>query len=156
MNFVWKGEIPCILLVGITVNLLLGGILAVAAPVLAVYVKGKIETETKNRAKELAPIAVREAAAKVGPKLDEMINEFAQRLDTWVVTAGEELHREVIEVLSAAKAERASTAPTMEAAVQTCDDESKALARVIGQLESLRSGVWTSGGLPVQTEASVS
>ena len=143
-------------LVVMTMNLLLGGILAVAAPVLAVYVKGKIETETKNRAKELAPIAVKEAAAKVGPKLDEMINEFAQRLDTWVVTAGEELHREVIEVLSAAKAERASTAPTVEAAVQTCDDESKALAGVIGQLESLRSGVWTSGGSPVQTAASVS
>lgn len=138
--------------VGMTVNLLLGGILAVAAPVLAVYVKGKIETETKNRAKELAPIALREAAARVGPKLDEMINEFAQRLDAWVVTAGEELHREVIEVLSAAKTERANTAPSTEAAVAACDAEAKALAEVIGQLESLRSGMWSSASSPTETE----
>ena len=126
-----------------TMNVLLGGVLAIAAPVLAVYVKGKIETETKNRAKELAPIAVQEAATKVGPKLAEMINEFAQRLDTWVVTAGEELHREVIEVLGAAKAERANTALTTEAAVQACDNETTALNEVIKQLETLRSGVWT-------------
>lgn len=133
-----------------TMNVLLGGVLAIAAPVLAVYVKGKIETETKNRAKELAPIAVQEAATKVGPKLAEMINEFAQRLDTWVVTAGEELHREVIEVLGAAKAERANTALTTEAAVQACDNETTALNEVIKQLESLRSGVWTpvQGGAP--------
>ncbi len=129
-------------LVVMTVNVLLGGILAVAAPVLAVIVKGKIETETKNRAKELAPLAVQEAAARVGPKLNEMIQEFAQRLDTWVVTAGEELHREVIEVLGAAKAERANTAPSVEAAVQACDTESNALGEVQKQLEGLRSGVW--------------
>ena len=139
-----------------TVNIFLGGILAVAAPVLAVYVKGKIETETKNRAKELAPIAVSEAAARVGPKLDEMIQEFAQRLDAWVVTAGEELHRVVIEVLGAAKAERANTALSVEAAVQACDTEAKALTEVISQLESLRSGVWTSDGSPAQAGARAS
>ena len=51
---------------------------------------------------------------KIGPKLDEMIQEFAARLDAWVVTAGEELHREVIEVLSAdarRSARRPSRAP---------------------------------------------
>ncbi|MBK9264481.1 MAG: dynamin family protein [Polyangiaceae bacterium] len=137
-----------------TFNVLLGGILAVAAPVLAVYVKGMIETETKKRAKELAPIAVREAATKVGPKLDEMIQEFAQRLDAWVVTAGEELHREVIEVLGAAKAERANTALSVETAIAACDAEAKALAGVIEQLESLRSGVWASGASQEKVAAS--
>jgi hypothetical protein len=142
------------LVVGMTMNLLLGGILAVAAPVLAVYVKGKIETETKNRAKELAPIAVQDAASRVGPKLNEMIHEFAQRLDAWVVTAGEELHRAVIEVLGAAKAERTNTELTVEAATQACDNESTALGAVIKQLENLRSAVWTSGGSPTQAETS--
>ena len=135
-------------------NVILGGILTVAAPVLAVYVKGKIETETKKRAKELAPVAVREAAAKVGPKLDEMVQEFAQRLDAWVVTAGEELHREVIEVLGAAKAERADTALSVEAAVAACDAESKSLDGVMERLESLRSGVWASGGSQAKSAAS--
>ena len=60
------------------------------------------------------------------------------------MTAGEELHREVIEVLGAAKAERANTAQTVEGAVQACDEESKSLSEVVKQLENLRSGVWTS------------
>lgn len=137
-------------------NVLLGGVLTLAAPVLAVFVREKIETETKNRAKEMAPIAVQEAAARVGPKLNEMIQEFAQRLDAWVVTAGEELHREVIEVLGAAKAERANTAQSVEAAMAACDAESKALAEVVAELESLRSGVWTSGASPAQAAPAAS
>ena len=46
---------------------------------------------------------MRETAKKVAPKLDEMIEDFAQKLDAWVVSAGQELHREVVEVLRAAK-----------------------------------------------------
>ncbi|MDI3290876.1 dynamin family protein [Polyangium sp. 15x6] len=125
-------------------NVLLGGLLIAASPVLAMYVKGKIDVETKKRAKELAPNALREAAARVGPKLDEMIQEFAQRLDQWVVTAGEELHREVIEVLEAARTERAGKAPGVEAATQACDAEAKELTGVVERLESMRRSLWTT------------
>jgi ribosome biogenesis GTPase A/uncharacterized coiled-coil protein SlyX len=124
-------------------NPLVGGVLVLAAPVLAVYMRGKVEVETKKRAKELAPQALREAAARVGPKLDEMIQEFAGRLDTWVVTAGQELHREVIEVLSAARTEKASTKPGTEASIQVCDDQGQALTEITGRLEGLRSALWT-------------
>ena len=124
-------------------NPLLGGVLALAAPVLADYERNKVEIESKNRAKELAPQALREAAARVGPKLDEMIQEFAGRLDTWVVTAGQELHREVIEVLSAARTEKATTKPGSEASMQTCDDQGQALTAITGRLEGLRSALWT-------------
>ncbi|MRG97609.1 dynamin family protein [Polyangium spumosum] len=125
-------------------NVLLGGLLIAASPVLAMYVKGRIDVETKKRAKELAPTALREAAARVGPKLDEMIGEFAQRLDAWVVTAGEELHREVIEVLEAARTERAGKAPGVEAATQVCDAEAKELGAVVERLESLRRALWAT------------
>ena len=124
-------------------NPLLGGVLALAAPVLAVYVRNKVEIESKKRAKELAPQALREAAARVGPKLDEMIQEFASRLDTWVVTAGQELHREVIEVLSAARTEKATTKPGADASLQTCDDQGQTLTAITGRLEGLRSALWT-------------
>ena len=74
--------------------------------------RDKVEVETrKKRAKELAPDVLREAATQVGPKLDEMIEEFAKQLDAWVVTAGEELHREVLEVLDAARTDRARPRP---------------------------------------------
>ncbi|APR85341.1 Putative ATP /GTP binding protein [Minicystis rosea] len=124
-------------------NPLLGGALALAAPVLAVYVRGKVETEMKKKAKEMAPQAIREAAARVGPKLEEMINEFASRLDAWVVTAGEELHREVIEVLSSARAEKASQKPGVDSSMKTCDEQAQALTGITSRLEGLRSALWT-------------
>jgi len=124
-------------------NALLGGLLALAAPVLAVYVKDKVEAETRTKAKEMAPIALREAGTRIGPKLDEMIQEFASRLDTWVITAGEELHREVIEVLQAAQQERERVEPDAARAVRTCDEQAEALATVVSRLEGLRSALWT-------------
>ncbi len=124
-------------------NALLGGLLALAAPVLAVYVKDKVEAETRKKAKELAPEGLREAASRIGPKLDEMIQEFASRLDAWVVTAGEELHREVIEVLKAARSERERVEPDAARAVQTCDEQAAALTTVVARLEGLRSALWT-------------
>jgi predicted GTPase len=124
-------------------NALLGGLLALAAPMLAVYVRGKVEVETKKRAKEFAPQALREAAARIGPKLDEMIQEFASRLDTWVVTAGEELHREVIEVLSSTRTERAATQPTADASAKSIDEHAKLLAGILARLEGLRGALWT-------------
>ncbi len=124
-------------------NALLGGLLALAAPVLAVYVRSKVEVETKKRAKEFAPQALRDAAAKIAPKLDEMIQEFAGRLDAWVVTAGEELHREVIEVLTATRTDRAAQAPGAESAVKLCDEQVEALGGLIVKLEAMRSALWT-------------
>jgi small GTP-binding protein len=124
-------------------NLLLGGLLALAAPVLAVYVKDKVEVEVKKRALELAPAALREAATKVGPKLDAMIDDFAARLDAWVVTAGEELHREIIEVLEAARRERASSARSADEVRAACEEEARRLAGVREKLEAMRGALWT-------------
>ncbi|WP_437976262.1 dynamin family protein [Sorangium sp. So ce295] len=124
-------------------NALLGGILALAAPVLAVYVKDKVEAETRKKAKEMAPIALREAATRIGPKLDEMIQEFASRLDAWVVTAGQELHREVIEVLKAAREERVQAEPSSESQLKACDAQAEALQALTSRLEGLRSALWT-------------
>ncbi len=124
-------------------NALLGGLLTLAAPALAYYVRGKVEVETKKRAKEFAPQALRDAASKIGPKLDEMIQEFAGRLDAWVVSAGEELHREVIEVLAATRTERAETRPGAESAVKVCDDQVDSLSSLNGKLEAMRAALWT-------------
>jgi ribosome biogenesis GTPase A len=123
-------------------NPLLGGVLVIAAPVLAYYLHGKVEVETKKRAKELAPQALREAAAKVGPKLEEMIQEFAARLDAWVVTAGEELHREVIEVLSAARAEKAASKAGTDASIKSADEQGESLSAILARLEGMRSSLW--------------
>lgn len=119
-------------------NPIVGGVLLAASPILAVFAKTKFEKEAREKAKELAPQAIRDAAARMGPKLDEMINEFASRLDQWVVTAGQELHREVIEVLRAAQGERHEQQPGLEAGVKECDHRASVLEGITARLEKLR------------------
>jgi ATP-dependent Clp protease ATP-binding subunit ClpA len=125
------------------VNLMAGGVLAVAGPaIFAMFARGKIHEQLKKRANELAPEVMRETAKKVAPKLDELIDEFAKKLDTWVVTAGQELHREVVEVLRATKDARGSGQNDEAAATAAVEGQAAALAKVTQRIEKLRAGLW--------------
>lgn len=129
-------------------NALLGVLLLVAAPVLALVVRERVQVEYRKRAKEVAPELLRTAAARIGPKLDEMIDDFARGLDAWVVSASEELHREILEVLEAARDARRASADdeaTIRAAVER---ESQSLADIRKQLEQQRSELWMPVGTP--------
>jgi small GTP-binding protein len=124
-------------------NALLGGMLALAAPILALVVKDRVEGEYKRRAKDLAPEVLRVAAAKVAPRLDEMISEFGTKLDAWVVSAGEELHREVLEVLNAAQDARKAGAQSDDEAHREVDEQASKLKRAATRIEDLRAALWT-------------
>jgi small GTP-binding protein len=123
-------------------NALLGGMLALAAPILALVVKDRVEGEYKRRAKELAPEVLRAAAAKVAPKLDEMIGDFGEKLDAWVVTAGEELHREVLEVLNATQEARKNGALDEGESHKEIDEQASKLKRSGARIEDLRAALW--------------
>jgi predicted GTPase len=126
------------------VNLMVGGVLAVAGPaIFAMFARGKIHEEFKKRANELAPEVMRETAKKVAPKLDEMIGDFAQKLDTWVVSAGQELHREVVEVLRAAKDARATGQHDNGKIEAEVEGQAAALANVVERIEKLRTDLWS-------------
>lgn len=126
------------------VNLMAGGILAVAGPaIFAMFARGKIHEEFKKRAKEMAPDVMRETAKKVAPKLDALIEEFAQKLDAWVVNAGEELHREVVEVLKATKEAREAGHTDEAAANAAVEGQAAALAKVTERIEKLRGELWS-------------
>ncbi|MBX3126928.1 MAG: dynamin family protein [Polyangiaceae bacterium] len=112
-RFAYDVGIFAVLSVGMGVvfaNAMLGGLLLAAAPALALWNRGRTEAEIKKRALELAPVVLRETAAKVAPQIDQLVDETAERLDQWVVTAGEELHREVLEVLTSAQQARRTVA----------------------------------------------
>jgi hypothetical protein len=123
-------------------NLMVGGVLLAAAPVVAYMLKGRVEGEYKKRAKELAPDVVRQVAAKVGPKLDEIIDDFAKKLDAWVVSASEELHREVLEVLRAAKHAREGELADEAAAKKDVAAQTEQVGAAKGKLEELRAALW--------------
>jgi small GTP-binding protein len=125
------------------VNLMAGGLLAIAGPaIFAMFARGKIHEELKKRAKDLAPEVMRETAKKVAPKLDALIEEFAQKLDGWVVSAGEELHREVVEVLRATSDARGAGQGDDAAALADVEGQAAALVNVTQRIERLRADLW--------------
>jgi hypothetical protein len=125
------------------INPILGAVLAVSGPILALVLKGRVEGEFKKRARELAPEVLKQAQEKVAPKLDEMIDEFARKLDAWVVSAGEELHREVLEVLRATKGARGAGAEGEEKAKAEVEALATRLATSTKRLEEMRGALWT-------------
>src|SRR6185503_2384450 len=88
------------------VNGLVGGALALAAPLLAMVLRGKVGREIKAEARERAPEAVDRVAALLAPKLDEAVDSFAGRLREFVAQAGAALARGIAEVLDRALAEK--------------------------------------------------
>ncbi len=125
------------------VNLMAGGLLAVAGPaIFAMFARGKIDEEFRKRAKELAPEVIRETAKKVAPKLEALIDDFARKLDAWVVSAGQELHREVLEVLRATQEARGGGQEDEAKANAVVEGQAQALAAVTERIEKLRVELW--------------
>ncbi|HEU4406296.1 MAG TPA: dynamin family protein [Polyangiaceae bacterium] len=121
-------------------NILLGGVLTIAAPLVALYLRDRVDVETRKRAKEVTPDVVKRATAQIGPKLEQLIDEFAGRLDAWVVSAGEEIHREMLEVLTAARDERASHEAAAAPALSLLESQARELGDVRRRLEAMRQG----------------
>jgi hypothetical protein len=126
------------------INLMAGGLLATAGPaIFAMFARGKIQEEFKKQAKQLAPDVLRETASKVSPKLDALIDDVAHKLDAWVLSAGEELHREMLEVLRATRQARAVGLENEAKARIRVDDQAGALARETERLEKLRAALFS-------------
>jgi small GTP-binding protein len=121
---------------------LVGALMLVAAPVIGMFARDRINAEYKRNVRERTPQVLREIATKVGPKIDTMIDEFATKLDSWVVSASEDLHRELLEVLKSAKDARAEG--TEKSASERAETEvaSAKLAKARARLDELRAGLW--------------
>jgi small GTP-binding protein len=135
------------------VNSMVGGVLALSAPVLAFILKGRVAAEIKAEAREQAPKAVDRVAALVGPKLDELVDGFGARLLEFVAQAGEALGKGIAEVLDRARAERqargaASDARADVAAVDAAVQNVRALDE---RIADIRQRVWTDGDGPEPT-----
>jgi hypothetical protein len=91
----------------------------------------------------------------VGPKIDEMIEDFAKKLDAWIVAAGEELHREILEVLKAAKTARAGGVEKSAAERAETEVQGAKLAKTKAKLEELRAALWGDALRKEATEAGV-
>jgi predicted GTPase len=127
------------------VNTLVGGVLALAAPVLAMVLRGRVATELKAEAKEQGPVAIDRVAALIGPKLDEIIDGFGARLLEFVSQAGDALTRGIADVLDQALRERkaADTKEASQADVKQIDTSISNLRAIEERIAEVRQRVWS-------------
>jgi len=126
------------------VNTFIGGLLTLAAPILAVVVKSRVDREVKEQAKKRTPEVIERAAATLAPKLAATVDQFADRLQDFVAAAGSALGRSVEEVLERALAERQAAGANAEGARQELDARAVALAEVERSFAALRERLWAS------------
>ena len=126
------------------VNGLVGGALALAAPLLAMVLRGKVGREIKAEARERAPEAVDRVAALLGPKLEEAVDSFAGRLREFVAQAGAALARGIAEVLDRALAEKRSATDTTSSSADArgIDAAFSELRAVDEQIAEVRQAIW--------------
>jgi small GTP-binding protein len=126
------------------VNSMVGGLLALSAPLLAFILKGRVAAEIKAEAREQAPRAVDRVAALVGPKLDEVVDGFGARLLEFVAQAGEALGKGIAEVLDRAREERTArgAASDSKADVAAVDARLKEVRAIDERVADIRQRVW--------------
>jgi GTP-binding protein EngB required for normal cell division len=137
------------------VNTLVGGVLALAAPVLAMVLRGRVATEVKAEAKEQGPVAIDRVAALVGPKLDEIIDGFGARLLEFVSQAGDALTRGIADVLDQALRERRAGDETHAASgdVKQLDASISNLRAIDERIADIRQRVWAPDAAETESAA---
>jgi ribosome biogenesis GTPase A len=126
------------------VNTFVGGLLTVAAPIIAVLVHGRIAAQIKAQAKAQAPEAVRRATAAMTPRFIQIVDDFAGRLTDFVTAAGQALHKGISEMLDHALAERREKGQDVAARDQELSAQLDRLQEIEEQLTDLRQRLWTS------------
>jgi small GTP-binding protein len=126
------------------VNTLVGGLLTLAAPIIAVLVRERVSGAVKNQAKEAMPELIDKAAAAVEPRFDHIVEDFAARLSDFVTAAGDALHRGISEVLDRALAERRAAGVDVEVRVQEVEGQLAELAQIEARLSALQGRLWGS------------
>ncbi len=125
------------------VNTFVGGVLTLAAPIIAVLVHGRLSDQVKAQAKEQAPEAVRNAAAAIAPRFAQIVDDFAGRLSDFVTAAGQALHRGISEMLDRALTERRAQGLDAAAREREISDQLAGLGRLDSRLEELRQRLWS-------------
>lgn len=134
-------------------NLLVGGLLTLAAPVLALVFKDRVDKEVKKKALASAPDVVRQVARKVEPELLATIDNFGKKLAEFVENASEEMRRSLIEVLNSTKSAHASAQEDSAGALREVDELIEQAHGLKDRIESLRRTAWSAAAASVDAES---
>jgi GTPase Era involved in 16S rRNA processing len=132
------------------VNALAGGLLTLAAPILAIVLKSKIAGDIRIQAKEKVPAAVLNAAEAMKPHFDKCIDDFAKRLSEFVSNAGNTLYKGISEILDRTMRERREAGGAIDGLRLSTTEQISQVAAVRLGLAQLREGLWSAEKEPAQ------
>ncbi len=124
------------------VNALAGGLLTLAAPVLAIIVKSKVAGDIRQQAKEKVPAAILNAGQAMRPHFDRCIDDFAKRLREFVVAAGNTLYKGISEILDKTIADRRSQGGELEGLRAGTAEQIALVGAARAALGPIRDGIW--------------
>jgi small GTP-binding protein len=130
------------------VNALAGGLLTLAAPILAIVLKSKIAGDIRVQAKERAPGAIASAAEAMKPHFDKCIDDFARRLSEFVTNAGNTLYKGISEILDRTMAERRQHGSAVDDLKSATSAQIEAVRTASAALRQLREGIWSPADDP--------
>ncbi len=130
------------------VNALAGGLLTLAAPILAIVLKSKIAGDIRVQAKEKVPAAVLHAAGAMRPHFDKVIDDFARRLSEFVSNAGNTLYKGISEVLDRTMRERREAGSNIGAMKGVTTTQIQQVRAASAALRQLREGLWSPAEPP--------
>jgi GTPase Era involved in 16S rRNA processing len=130
------------------VNALAGGLLTLAAPILAIVLKSKIAGDIRIQAKEKVPAAVLNAAEAMKPHFDKCIDDFAKRLSEFVSNAGNTLYKGISEILDRTISERRERGGEVSELRHSTSGQIESVAAVRRALAQIREGLWSSAEEP--------
>jgi len=132
------------------VNALAGGLLTLAAPILAIVLKSKIAGDIRVQAKEKVPAAVLNAADAMKPHFDRVIDDFAKRLSGFVSNAGNTLYKGISEILDRTMRERREAGGNVEGMKVATTAQIQQVRAVTAALRQLREGLWSTEDEPAE------
>ena len=124
------------------VNALAGGLLTLAAPILAIVLKSKIAGDIRVQAKEKVPAAILGAAEAMKPHFDKCIDDFGKRLSEFVSNAGNTLYKGISEILDRTMVERRDKGGTIDELKTSTTVQIAQVKAATSALRQLREGIW--------------
>jgi hypothetical protein len=124
------------------VNVLAGGLLTLAAPILAIVLKSKIAGDIRVQAKEKVPGAVIKASEAMKPHFDACIDQFAKRLSEFVSNAGNTLYKGISEILDRTMTERRDRSGEIDELRTSTSGQIATVGATKAALKQLRESLW--------------
>ncbi len=121
-------------------NALVGGLLTLATPILAVVLKGKVDEKIKERAREEGVASIRRASKLIEDELLAMIHEYGDRLKEFIEHAGDRLYGQIEEALEQVQHER-EEGPDREDLIEAVDERVERVRTLSRHIKAAREKV---------------